>query len=99
MGLVKSVNPMKVELKPNAKLPKQTQYQLKPEAEEGKSKTISGLMEVKTQSPCTTPIYPLLEADKSKYRMVHYLRMINEVVQDWPAEVPLMISVVKYLVL
>ncbi len=43
---------------------------------------------VETHSTCNTPIFLVMEADKSKYRLVHDLRMINNVVQDWPAEVP-----------
>ena len=39
-------------------------------------------------SVCNTPIFPVLKADKSKYRLAHDLRMINAIVQDWPAEVP-----------
>lgn len=42
---------------------------------------------VETQSPCNTPACPVLKADKSKYRLVHDLRLINYAVQDWPAEV------------
>ena len=45
-------------------------------------------MLVETQSPCNTPIFPVLQTDKSKYRLVHDLQAINEIVEDWPAEVP-----------
>lgn len=34
------------------------------------------------ESPCNTPIFPVLKADKSKYRLVHDLRTINDVVED-----------------
>ena len=92
VGLVKSANPVKVELKPNVKLPNHSQYPLKPEAEEGVSWTIEGFVGkgvlVETDSVCNTPIFPVLKADKSKYRLAHELRMINAIVQDWPAEVP-----------
>ena len=45
-------------------------------------------MLVETDSVCNTPIFPVLKADKSKYRLAHDLRMINAIVQNWPAEVP-----------
>uniref|UniRef100_A0A3B3BQX6 ribonuclease H n=1 Tax=Oryzias melastigma TaxID=30732 RepID=A0A3B3BQX6_ORYME len=92
VGLVKSANPVQIELKPNVRMPFCPQYPLKPEAEEGISHTIRGLLEAgvltEVHSPCNTPILPLLKADKSKYRLVHDLRAVNEVVQDWPADVP-----------
>lgn len=81
-----------VQLKPNAIFPRCTQYPLKPEEEQGIDKTIEGLLKagvlIETHSPCNTPVLPGLEADKSKYRLVHDLRAINNVVEDWPAEVP-----------
>ncbi|XP_016102534.1 uncharacterized protein [Sinocyclocheilus grahami] len=92
VGLVKSANPIKVVLKPGAKVPRKLQYPLKPEAVEGIKKTIEGLMKagvlVETTSYCNTPILPVTKADKSKWRLVHDLRAVNEVVEDWPAEVP-----------
>jgi len=42
VGLVKSANPEKVQLRPNVKLPNLPQYPLKPEAEEGVSGTMEG---------------------------------------------------------
>lgn len=92
VGLVKSANLIKIELKPNMKLPQCAQYPLKPEAEQGINKTIEWLMNagvlVETQSPCNTPIFPVLKADKSKNRLTHDLQAINEILEDWPAEVP-----------
>ena len=74
VGLVKSANPVKVELRPNVKLPYRPQYPLKPEEEEGVSGTIEGFagkrVLVETDSVCNTPIFPVLKADKSKYRLV-----------------------------
>ncbi len=73
-------------------MPKKMQYPLKPEAVQGIKKTIEGLVEagvlVESNSYCNTPILPVAKADKSKWRLVHYLRAVNEVVEDWPAEVP-----------
>ena len=84
VGLVKSANPVQVELKPNRKLPRRPQYPLKPEAEQAISETIEGLLKAdvlfKTQSQCNTPILPILKADKKRYRLVHDLRAVNEVV-------------------
>lgn len=82
---MKSANPVQVELKPCC-----AQYQLKPEAEQGVCKTIEGLIEVliETRSVCNTTIFPVLKADKLRYRLAHDLRMVNEVVKELPAEVP-----------
>lgn len=92
VGLVKSANPVQVALKPNVNLPRRAQYPLKPEAEQGISETIEGLLKAgvlfKTQSPCNTPILPVLKADKARYRLVHDLRAVNEVVQEYQSEVP-----------
>ncbi len=56
------------------------------------SRTVSGLIQawvlVETHSMRNTPVFPVMKADKSKYRLVHDLRMIKDVVQDWPAEAP-----------
>lgn len=87
MGLVKSANPVKNKMKPNVKLPYRPQYPLKPEAEEGVHKIIEGLVKA-GKCHCNTPILPVLKADKSKFRLAHNLRPLNNVVQDWPAEVP-----------
>lgn len=75
MGLVKAANPVKIDLKHNVQLLNKPQYPLKPEAVKGIRKTIDGLLEagvlIDTQSPCNTPIFLVLKADKSKYRLVH----------------------------
>jgi len=56
VGLVKSVNPVKVELRPNVKLPNRPQYPLKPKAEEGVSRTTEGFIGkgvlIETDSVC-----------------------------------------------
>ncbi|XP_013882160.1 uncharacterized protein LOC106530969, partial [Austrofundulus limnaeus] len=92
VGLIKSANPVQIELKPNVKLPYRPQYPMKPEAEIGISKTINGLLEAgilkETRSSCNTPILPVLKTDKSTYRLVHDLRAINEIISDSTAEVP-----------
>lgn len=43
---------------------------------------------VEITSYSNTPILPVVKADKSKWRLVHALRAVNEVVEDWPTEVP-----------
>ncbi len=92
VGLVKSANPVRIALRSEAKIPKKMQYPLKPEAEKGIKKTIEGLVKagvlIESTSYCNTPILPVAKADKSKWRLVHDLRAVNEVVEDWPAEVP-----------
>ncbi len=94
VGLVKSANPVRIALRSGAKIPKKMQYPLRPEAEKGIKKTIEGLVKagvlVESPSYCKTPILPVAKADKSKWRLVHDLRgvTVNEVVEDWPAEVP-----------
>lgn len=61
------------------------QYPLKQEAEEGITKTIEGLMKagvlIETDRVYNTPIFPVLKADKSKYRLVHDLRAINDIIE------------------
>ncbi|XP_048019955.1 uncharacterized protein LOC125251062 [Megalobrama amblycephala] len=92
VGLVKSANPVRIKTKPGVQLPRKQQYPLKPEAVEGIRKTIEGLIKagvlIETVSYCNTPILPVEKANKSKWRLVHDLRAVNEVVEDWPAEVP-----------
>ena len=92
IGLVKSAQPVKVELRPGARPPWRNQYPLKEEAVCGISSQIEGLLRVKvieiTQNPqSNTPLLPILKPDRT-YRMVHDLRAVNEVVTDFPAEVP-----------
>ncbi|XP_036001791.1 protein NYNRIN-like [Fundulus heteroclitus] len=92
VGLVKSAEPVSVQIKPNARFPFRQQYPLKPEAEQGIQKTIDGLMQagvlVEVESQCNTPIFPVLKADKNKYRLVHDLREINKIIVDAESDVP-----------
>ena len=92
VGLIKSANPVHVPLKQGRRLPWKAQYPLKPEAVEGIKPTIAGLVEagvlVETQSCCNTPIMPIQKADKKKWRLVHDLRAVNEIVEDYAAECP-----------
>lgn len=92
VGRVKSASPVEIRFKQGAVPPKRSQYPLKPEAEEGIAATIRGLLEAgvlrKTSSPCNTPLLPVLKADRSKWRLVHDLRTVNEVVEDWLMVVP-----------
>lgn len=43
---------------------------------------------VEITSCSNTPILLVDNAYKSKWRLVHDLRAVNEVVEDWPTEVP-----------
>uniref|UniRef100_A0A3B1IGT4 ribonuclease H n=1 Tax=Astyanax mexicanus TaxID=7994 RepID=A0A3B1IGT4_ASTMX len=91
-GLVKSAQPVRVDLKPGMKLPWKNQYPLKEEAVQGIGPEIEGLVKAGVlkllQNPqCNTPLLPVKKPDNS-YRLVHDLRAVNEVVADFPAEVP-----------
>lgn len=81
-----------MKLKTGCRPPGVSQYPLKPEAEQGIERTTDGLLQsgvlVETCSEANTPVLPELKADKSKYRLVHGLRAVNEVVDDFDAEVP-----------
>ena len=92
IGLVKSAQPVKVELRPGVKPPWKNQYPLKEEAIRGIEPQIEGLLKADvlkiTQNPqSNTPLLPVKKPDDS-YRLVHDLRAVNEVVADFPAEVP-----------
>ena len=92
VGLVQSANPVKIQVTPNAKLPWRNQYYMKPEAVVGIAPTIEGLINagvlIETKSNCNTPLLPVLKADKQKWRLVHDLRAVNEIVEEMQAEVP-----------
>lgn len=92
IGLVKSAQPVRVDLRPGVKPPWKDQYPLKEEAIRGIEPQIEGLLKAGvlkiTQNPqSNTPLLPLKKPDDS-YRLVHDLRAVNEVVADYPAEVP-----------
>ncbi|XP_047430681.1 uncharacterized protein LOC124999732 [Mugil cephalus] len=92
IGLVKSAQPVKVELRPGARPPWKNQYPLKEEAVQGIEPQLEGLLRADvlkiTQNPISnTPLLPLQKPDDS-YRLVHDLRFVNEVVADFPAQVP-----------
>ena len=81
IGLVKSAQPVKIELRPGARPPWKNQYPLKEEAVCAIASQIEGLLRVKvvaiTQNPqCNTPLLPIMKPD-STYRMVHELRAVN----------------------
>lgn len=73
-------------------MPRKVQCPLKQEAEAGIENTISGLVRAGVLtlicSPCNTPILLVLKADKQKWRLVHDLRAVNDVVEDFSAVVP-----------
>ena len=82
IGLIKSANPVRVQLKPDARLPRKAQYPLRSDAEAGIKNTIEGLVKaevlIETTSYCNTPIMPVIKSDKNRWRLVHDLRAINE---------------------
>lgn len=61
VGLVKSTQPIKITVRPGAKLPYQRQYPLTAQALADIKPTIEGLLKagvlVKTKSPCNYPIF------------------------------------------
>ncbi|XP_061127087.1 uncharacterized protein LOC133146985 [Syngnathus typhle] len=92
IGLVKSAQPVRVDLRPGCKPPWKPQYPLKEEAVRGIETQIEGLLVANvltiTQTPLSnTPILPLKKPDNS-HRLVHDLRAVNEVVVDRVADVP-----------
>ena len=54
--------------------------------------TIKGLIAAgvleETRSNCNTPLLPVLKADRERWRLVHDLRAVNDIVKDKRAEVP-----------
>ncbi len=92
IGFVRLAQPVKVQLRPGTTPPWKNQYPLKEEAVKGIESQIEGLLKAGvlkiTQKPqSNTPLLPVEKPDGS-YRMVHDLRFVNEVVVDFPAEVP-----------
>uniref|UniRef100_A0A8B9JFM9 Reverse transcriptase domain-containing protein n=1 Tax=Astyanax mexicanus TaxID=7994 RepID=A0A8B9JFM9_ASTMX len=92
VGFIKSVEPVQIILKPNARLPYQRQYPLSKAAFEGIKPTIEGLVQagvlVETTSRCNTPIYPVRKPNSDKWRLVHDLRAVNAVVEGETPVVP-----------
>lgn len=84
VGLVKSADLAQIKVKENARLPYQKQYPLSVQAREGIRPTIHGLVEagvlISTRSQCNTPIFPVRKPDSEKWRLVHDLRAINQIV-------------------
>ncbi len=70
IGLITSANAIRVQLKPDARLPRKAQYPLHPDAEVGIKNTIEGLVKagvlIETTSYCNTPILPVIKADKNR---------------------------------
>ncbi|XP_029902678.1 uncharacterized protein LOC115355895 [Myripristis murdjan] len=92
VGLIKSAQPIRINLKPRVQLPYKRQYPLKQQAIEGIRPIITGLMEagvlIKTRSPCNTPICPIPKPHSPDYRLVHDLRPINAIVMEETPVVP-----------
>lgn len=92
MGLVKSARLAKIKIKEHARLPYQRQYPLSVQAREGIKSTVQGLLKagvlIPTRSPCNTPIFPVKKTDSDKWRLVHDLRAVNQVVEPETPIVP-----------
>ncbi|XP_078057621.1 uncharacterized protein LOC144482328 isoform X1 [Mustelus asterias] len=92
VGKVKTATPVEVKLKPGCQGPYKPQYPIKAEAVKGIRETIRGLVDAgvlkETRSKCNTPLLPVKKADGEKWRLVHDLRAVNEVVENMPVEVP-----------
>lgn len=73
-------------------MPRRLKCPLKPEAEEGIKQTIKGLINTgvltPTKCPCNTPIFPVQKANKQKWPLVHDIKSVNKVTEDFVAEVP-----------
>ncbi|KAI5609483.1 hypothetical protein C0J50_9477 [Silurus asotus] len=84
VGLVKPSGQVKIQVKPDVSLPYQRQYPLSQQAIEGIGPTIKGLVEagvlIPTQNHCNTPIFPVRKPNSDKWRLVHDLSPVNQVV-------------------
>ncbi len=83
-------NPIEIKIKQGSQRPFRQQYKVKQEAEEGIEPVIRGLKEagilVTVKSACNTSILPVKKTN-GKWRMVHDLRAVNDVVQEIEAVV------------
>lgn len=92
IGLVKSAQPVTAELRPGTVPPWKSQYPLKEDAVRGIGPQIKGLVQAGVlrviQNPqSNTPLLPVKKPDNT-YRLAHDLRAVNEIVVDFPADVP-----------
>uniref|UniRef100_A0AAQ5XZ28 ribonuclease H n=1 Tax=Amphiprion ocellaris TaxID=80972 RepID=A0AAQ5XZ28_AMPOC len=90
VGLIKDLPPIKIETKPHPSII-QRQYPLSKEAIDGISPVIeemlkAGILREIDNPMCLTPIFPVKKTT-SKWRLVHDLRAVNEIVQPLPAKV------------
>uniref|UniRef100_A0A4W5MLS8 ribonuclease H n=1 Tax=Hucho hucho TaxID=62062 RepID=A0A4W5MLS8_9TELE len=85
VGLIKSAEPVLVRLKPGYEGPRQKQYPMSPEGEEGLGTTIGELNQGQviypSNSPYNTPILPV-KTPTGKYRMEQDFRHLNQVVDS-----------------
>uniref|UniRef100_A0AAQ6AAX3 ribonuclease H n=1 Tax=Amphiprion ocellaris TaxID=80972 RepID=A0AAQ6AAX3_AMPOC len=90
VGLIKDLPPIKIETKPHPSIV-QRQYPLSKEAIDGISPVIedmlkAGILREIDNPVCLTPIFPV-KKPTSKWRLVHDLRAVNDIVQPLPAKV------------
>ena len=83
LGRAKTALPAKIQLKPRSYYPHRKQYSIKWEALEGLQPIITKFIQhgliVPCQSPCNTPILPVIKLTK-EYRLVQDLKSVNEAV-------------------
>lgn len=90
VGLIKDLPPIKIETKSHPSIV-QRQYPLSKEAIDGISPVIEDMLQAgilrEIDNPmCLTPIFPVKKTT-SKWRLIHDLRAVNEIVQPLPAKV------------
>ena len=92
IGLVKSAQLIKVELRPGTKPPWKSKYPLREGTIQGIEPQIEGLLQadvlgISLNPQSNTPLLPVEKPDDS-YRVIDDLRAVNEVVADFPSDVP-----------
>ncbi|NXT80705.1 POL2 protein, partial [Zapornia atra] len=85
-GRSKAAEPVKIQLKPNARPVRQKQYPLKLTERRDLENVINKFMQykllVECQSSYNTPIFLVKKPHSEEYRLVQDLRAINQIVQD-----------------
>ncbi|XP_078521675.1 uncharacterized protein LOC144790911 [Lissotriton helveticus] len=84
IGLIKGVEPVRIQVRQNVEFPRTPQYKLTPETLEGikpviESMVRQGILKEVMGSPCNSPIMGL-QKPSGKFRIVQDLRKINNIV-------------------
>lgn len=101
IGLVKSANPVELLVKPGAVLPFHRPYPVSPEAAVGLQTIVADLLKAGVIEPvhrprANSPIFAIRKADGVRWRMLHDLRGLNNVLMDAENIVPSPHSVNQY---